>query len=89
MDIRVSFKKIWTTHIFDIYVNQHCTVTQFIDYITPILSREFDMVLLEIVETGQSHSPAELAPKLEKSDMTLASKWENQENISFYIRNYE
>lgn len=85
-DTFVSFKEIFTTNVFGIYVNPHWSVRKFMDYITPILSREFSMDCFEIVETGQETLPAELAAKLEISDVTLETKWGSNLNVSFYIR---
>lgn len=87
----VSFKEVFTTKKIDIYINPYFTVTQFIETIRPVLSRNFGINEneLDIVESGQFRLGllAEEAPALEPSSSLLRSRWGEQlKNVSFYVR---
>jgi len=69
----INFKEVWTTHIYELIVNPYWTMIEFIENISPYISREFGTTDFDIVETGKNiHGfPSEEAPAIELSNMLL------------------
>ena len=84
----VNFKEVWTSHIYQLVIDPRWTITQFIEHISPHISREFGTNDFDIVETGQNKDgiPSEEAPGIELSNIILKDKWSEKLNVSFYVR---
>ena len=81
----VNFKEVWTTNVRTLYVNPEWTVEQFINNIKLKILCEFNIShLYDIIETGQAL--AENAPALQCSNIKLKDKWNDNLDVSFYVR---
>jgi len=85
---QVNFKEVWTTNICQLQIDPYWTMRQFIETISPVISREFNTNDFDIVEAGQYTPgiPSEAAPAIQITDMILKEKWNAELNVSFYVR---
>jgi len=84
----ITIKEVWTTHSRQYNVNPYWTIRQFMETLSPHLTREFNCLEFDLIESGQDLPgiPAEAGLPLQISDIQLINKWGQQLNVALYLR---
>jgi len=84
----VYFKEVYGSEIHSCMVDPNWTISEFIRYVTPILSRQFGIIenqLDIIVPDSHQEIPAERQRPISNTDDTIGT-WGDLKYLAFYVR---